>query len=1368
MNKQIRNLLTLLLLSAFGATTMWAQTYDPTNYSNNLNFMSGYDGYVGTGNQTYKVLNRQYQNGIRSFNYVDGHDSYPTVQFKVPFGTKYLHFHIFGNATGGTYEVLAGGSVVKTDNLPYNSNISSGSNPIVFNSDLTEPYYKIITFAAPLAENTVITIRATSEMYNFTVFAVRYEDPTGKGQSLGKPFSVSEAISLMRNNVKLTETAYVQGYVASQQTSDNPGTFYISDDATHVDELLMNKAKDVNDIQITDEYEVLPRDKVTLACDVPASGLIVTNPKIMLQTKPTYKLYYFDGQNGNGKDMTRGTGNKVNEHTYSVQGMVPDTHYFHVEEYYSGEFFKAYYGQGVTGELTPITWETMEKYNLKESNGSNLTVDTEGDYDIVVNQVEYGPKLTVRGFASPRFYLHSNRAYEPIAELVYNGALFVANDVNMQNGEEFWITKGEQGTVYASATGDHETIDADNYICIQSVAGGTNYIMGATGQFNFQFYMANDGQGANITVEPSSNEWPAPAPVYKLSYNDGSQYEKAFFDNGDGTYTLTDLYLEGAIRFNPIREFNGEREYYGKEGGNLALHRFNSGNLTLSPDGYDYSLFADGPLTFTIVDPNDGTTAPTLTVTGWPEPIFKIQTQNDYVTFTKDADGDSYTAELTVTSSMVNADELFAFDIIDASSSEWAYYGIPSTYYLTRHNSQNVPLGSSEEGHHNISLPMGTYTMTINTDGTLSVEWPEPNYQLAWRENNLSEIVYMPLSYDEETGIWKKSDLTLRQGNQIWVVDANSSRSWGMEPCPECSENLIISKSNSTNIQLTNTGFTTRISGDCLFPMTVTIEEDQNSNNLIMNVLGWSDPGFYLYYYTGWTSAGVSNQFQPDQYLSDTYTLWKELKDVYTEKSYMFTILHVDDSGAWTYYNPTSSDDDLVNLDLNNSQSIPLTPSESATPMFLAEPGNYLFKLMNSPNGTYLTVEAKEKMYSVITNGDVEGSDMSCFFKKEGGGQIVPATYTAGAGKNGTRGIVVQSRDQENSSERWDTGFFIRANQTLPAGTKYRLAFDYKASRDGAGSEAQSHAEPGEYIWYHFPVTPNFMSEWQHFELEGEISQEESPTDNMRTIAILLGVYPEATTFYFDNIVFEIDNSSLEEPMVDIVKNGDVEGEDMSCFFKKEEVVVEGDYTYPIVPAPYTEGAGVNGRGIVVATSDHATAHWDAAFYVRLPQTLTEGTKYRISFDMKSDFEANVVTQVHGEPGEYISYNAFGDLHSYPEWTHYEHKGIISAGQAGTGDNLMRTFAFCLNQNMDEVNHFYFDNIKVEIDEAHVVNEVLMGDVNGDGTVSIQDVVLLVDYTLNKPVSGFVIEAADVTGDGQINVSDVVGIVNIVLKGNSQ
>lgn len=1265
MNKQIRTLLTLLLLSVFGATTMWAQSNLSEIYVSNLEFITGFNNNAGTLT-TVKEGSSTADPYAISARLTTGSHASSTISFMLPIGTKYLHFHGLGKTTGVEVNVAVNGTTITPTSvsLPYDSErFTIDANGIVtFKKKPTADFYKVITFNEPLTAPARVTFSATDGTKSFVLFGVNFETADRKGSS-SNPFTASEALSMMNSKVLISSYQYFTGKVSTTKTisDDGKASFYISDDPTTNNNVRVSSCSYLNGAAFsptdaTQNFQLNPLDQVVIQAKlyVRSNPVSLTSGKLNTITPPTYKVQG-TATNGAWMEMQRST-DVPYEHTLEIGQMTPNDDFFHIEESYGDTFSRSYWGPGNYEEKTAISWETKDNFTLTPGNGSHLTVDTEGNnYTLKVNQVVGGPTLSVEGFATPKFYLNRNGA-EPV-ELVADSGMFRAFDVAMEKNQEFWISKGlgAESSVYAAPSDSpSQYINRNNSNPTAAVLGGINYKMSTTGNFNFKFIM------------------------------------------------------------------------------------------------------------------NTSTGDATLTVTGWPDLIYSLYgNKTDNTRFTKNADG-SYTNTLEVTSEMFVNNKVDFSIACENLEENWVYYGIPSSIgQLNSENSQNVPLGTGDD-YLNISVNrVGTYTLTINPDFTLTIEWPEPNYQLAWRENNLSEIVYMPLSYDEETGIWKKSDLTLRQGNQIWVVDANSSRSWGMEPCPECSENLIISKSNSTNIQLTNTGFTPRISGDCLFPMTVTIEEDQNSNNLIMNVSGWSDPGFYLYYYTGWTSAGVSNQFQPDQYLSDTYTLWKKLKDVYTEKSYMFTILHVDDSGAWTYYNPTSSDDDLVNLDLNNSQSIPLTPSELATPMFLAEPGNYLFKLMNSPNGTYLTVEAKEKMYSVITNGDVEGSDMSCFFKKEGGGDIVQATYTVGAGKNGTRGIVVQSRDRSSSEFNWDTEFFIRANQTLPAGTRYHLAFDYKASRDGAGSEAQSHAEPGEYIWYHFPVTPNFMSEWQHFELEGEISQEESPTDNMRTIDILLGLYPEATTYYFDNIVFEIDRLNLEEPMVDIVKNGDVEGEDMSCFFKKEEVIVEGDYTYPIVPAPYTEYAGMNdSRGIVVTTSKNAAYEWDTGFFIRLPQTLSEGTKYRISFDMKSDIDATVITQVHGEPGEYISWNALGNLLSYPEWRHCEHKGIISAEQAQNNGILMRTFTFNLNQNKDEVNHFYFDNIKVEIDAAHVAKEVIMGDVNGDGTVSIQDVVLLVDYTLNKPVPGIVIEAADVTGDGQINVSDVVGIVNIVLKKN--
>ena len=59
------------------------------------------------------------------------------------------------------------------------------------------------------------------------------------------------------------------------------------------------------------------------------------------------------------------------------------------------------------------------------------------------------------------------------------------------------------------------------------------------------------------------------------------------------------------------------------------------------------------------------------------------------------------------------------------------------------------------------------------------------------------------------------------------------------------------------------------------------------------------------------------------------------------------------------------------------------------------------------------------------------------------------------------------------------------------------------------------------------------------------------------------------------------------------------------------------------------------------------------------------------------------------------------------------------------------------------------------------------GDANGDGSVDISDVVVIVNYILNSgSVSGkFVFENADVNNDGAVDISDVVGVVNMILNG---
>lgn len=71
------------------------------------------------------------------------------------------------------------------------------------------------------------------------------------------------------------------------------------------------------------------------------------------------------------------------------------------------------------------------------------------------------------------------------------------------------------------------------------------------------------------------------------------------------------------------------------------------------------------------------------------------------------------------------------------------------------------------------------------------------------------------------------------------------------------------------------------------------------------------------------------------------------------------------------------------------------------------------------------------------------------------------------------------------------------------------------------------------------------------------------------------------------------------------------------------------------------------------------------------------------------------------------------------------------------------------------------------IDEEHPMQQEvkkLLGDVNDDGMVMVNDAVLLINYYLQDKVSELDPEVCDVNGDGIINVADAVAIVNIYLK----
>ena len=70
---------------------------------------------------------------------------------------------------------------------------------------------------------------------------------------------------------------------------------------------------------------------------------------------------------------------------------------------------------------------------------------------------------------------------------------------------------------------------------------------------------------------------------------------------------------------------------------------------------------------------------------------------------------------------------------------------------------------------------------------------------------------------------------------------------------------------------------------------------------------------------------------------------------------------------------------------------------------------------------------------------------------------------------------------------------------------------------------------------------------------------------------------------------------------------------------------------------------------------------------------------------------------------------------------------------------------------------------KVELSSGST--STVLGDVDGDGTVSVTDVAWIVNHILGVNDNNFIAANADINGDGEIDINDVMATVSIILKG---
>ena len=165
--------------------------------------------------------------------------------------------------------------------------------------------------------------------------------------------------------------------------------------------------------------------------------------------------------------------------------------------------------------------------------------------------------------------------------------------------------------------------------------------------------------------------------------------------------------------------------------------------------------------------------------------------------------------------------------------------------------------------------------------------------------------------------------------------------------------------------------------------------------------------------------------------------------------------------------------------------------------------------------------EPVQEWENLIVNSDMEGESMECFYVTEQGvGGPFVAIATEGIGKDGSKAVKVQSAD--SPANNWDTQFFIRLPYQLPAGTQYKVSFDYKADKAG-DFETQAHANPGQYIHWACCGSGSFTTDWQTYTAEGAIPSEcdgSSAQKTFQSIAFNLALNKAATQFIFDNVKF--------------------------------------------------------------------------------------------------------------------------------------------------------------------------------------------------------------------------------------------------------
>lgn len=175
-----------------------------------------------------------------------------------------------------------------------------------------------------------------------------------------------------------------------------------------------------------------------------------------------------------------------------------------------------------------------------------------------------------------------------------------------------------------------------------------------------------------------------------------------------------------------------------------------------------------------------------------------------------------------------------------------------------------------------------------------------------------------------------------------------------------------------------------------------------------------------------------------------------------------------------------------------------------------------------------------EKSWADLGLADVKFNDTDNNFKvcawgkermvnvnADGGWDPFPATIEVEEGNPSNHVFVVHGKaaTTEGDAAAWDNQFWIQSKHAWKSGTKLKIKFRYKASKDVTVATQTHKQNPSDYLIWHFIGDINFTTEWKTYEGDVTIADDMA---NGWSIAFQLNQNDkDPIDFYFDDLSWQ-------------------------------------------------------------------------------------------------------------------------------------------------------------------------------------------------------------------------------------------------------